>query len=181
MNNTTKKKRIFLSLPLSQNFQKTFQNWKKHFPSTADITFTKAENLHITLIPLWYEDDIEKVIKLISEFPYKPQPFNLKPLSYELKTFKKGKNMLWLLMEPHQQLLDFKKNLQQYLKKNLNIKVENRPYTPHITLAKSPNTIKELPEINIFPPQENFQKFQLLESHQGSDGSNYELLDEFNV
>lgn len=141
------KKRIFLAINLPQAIKEAISQQKKEieslFPEEVRpglLRWTKKDNIHITVLFLGNltEAEITKLELITKEAVNKKDLFSLqlKGLDYG-PPGKIPPRMIWLQLEPNQQLADMvqaikRKSLQTGLLKY----DDKRPFSPHITLAR---------------------------------------------
>ena len=70
------KQRIFVAIGISEDLKASIAKWQKQNAKLA-IRFIQPKNLHLTLIPPWYEDP-KKIIKQMQKFSSSVKPFSLK-------------------------------------------------------------------------------------------------------
>lgn len=128
--------RLFIALDLSRE-------WKDNIKSIQDeiknhskkYRLTNVENLHLTLHFLGEVEEETKDL-LIEELRTLSYPENLKLSIENLGYFKRrGSKLLWLGCKNTKELQKLYRNLKLILM-SLGIEVENRKYTPHITIAR---------------------------------------------
>lgn len=123
--------------------------------------FTPYENLHLTLCFL---GEVEAhSLTLLKEilFSLKASPFTL--TFNQLKLWRKSKgDILWLGIEENRSLEALQKELSYLLRMN-NFMLDDRPFIPHVTLARGPRG-KKLPAIEPLTVQS--EKITLMHSHQ---------------
>lgn len=61
--------RVFIGVKASKQLQKKVRGWRK-IHAGLPVRWIKEHNLHLTLVPPWYEDDIEKAKKKLHELPF---------------------------------------------------------------------------------------------------------------
>ena len=148
----------------------TFRNKNTELP----IRWSHIENLHITLVPPWYTDNIgEFTGKLLTRSL--PGAFTL-----ILDTVRFGPNpdrprLLWVTGMPSKEI----KTVKSVLEKNLTFKPKYQAFVPHITLGRFRPPIDR----NIsrqFPVDVDWHIFvdtiTLFESHLSPKGARYERI-----
>lgn len=171
-------KRIFIAMPISEKLQSEILDWEKSKPDLQKLTvrWLTGKNLHITLAPPWQENDIEGATKKL-QYAAK----NFKPFEIELVKVKFGPNennprLIWAEGMLCGELADFKEKLESVF----GVKKENRPYLPHLTLARfKPEyfegfAVKNLDE-KIFW-KEKVDSVAVMESKLSASGAEYEIL-----
>ncbi len=157
-----------MGIPVSNSLKEWISDWQQaHLPPFARSIV--AHNLHITLVPPWYEDDIKSVITALQTVEF--QSFHIHfdiivPLS-------SNRSMVWLQGSVPTELLV----LRQEITNALNIPIQKRPFKMHITLARSKKKIdssQQSVDVSMLVDQ-----FVLYESHLGPGGAEYEVLQSF--
>ncbi len=128
--------RLFLAFDLPdrvrEEIYRAFSPYMRMYPR---LKWVDPGNYHITLVfigevPAHYVDSIGEPLKLLGE-SFEPFTFSLNGWG----TFPPGKpdfNVLWVGIDFEKRLLDFHRRVMQ-----ITGKYENRPYSPHITVARS--------------------------------------------
>ncbi len=128
--------RLFLAFDLPDSVRdeisRAFAPYMKKYPA---IKWVPPGNYHITLVfigevPAHYVDSINEPLRALAT-SHKPFKFSLNGWG----TFPPGKpyfNVLWVGLNFDRELLDFHRKLMR-----ITGVYESRPYTPHITVARS--------------------------------------------
>lgn len=180
--------RIFIAINLPQEIKTKLGNYQS-FWQDLPAKWVKPENWHITLAFLGYLNDEEllKVCQITKEVAERHSPFliNLKKIVYGPPK-KMPPRMIWVEGEKSEELGKLQKDLENSLAGKINFETENRPYTPHITLARIRQwefrqiEPEERPEIN----EEIDLSFQVnsievMESKLKRGGAEYTILESF--
>jgi len=130
-------KRIFIAINLPEDVRKKLADFRKDCPDLP-VHWTKKENLHITLSFIGYIDDEEllKVIKQTKQAVEKCQSFTIDLKKIDLGPTGKSPRMIWAIGETNPILSELKNRIEKELSQNNFYQEENRPYYPHITLAR---------------------------------------------
>jgi len=173
-------RRIFIALPISETLQSEILAWEQAF-QRLPVRWLKDKNLHITLIPPWYEENVERMVKGIKEV--KGMNGRLE-LQFKRVTF--GPNphaprLIWAEGPTPPLLTQLKSNLEQAL----HFKPESRPFRLHLTLARfRPENFHSFP-INTLNENVSWhdtaQSFVLMESHLHLTGAEYEVIQEITL
>lgn len=149
--------RIFIAINLPEDIRKRLVSYQEQIEElftpyrtrsgTGPARWTKPENLHITLVFLGYLSDEEmvKVCEITREVASKNRSFfiHLNKICYAPPK-KMPPRMVWAegacpeLVEGKNidKLTKLRNNLENSLASDLRYKKENRPFSPHITLAR---------------------------------------------
>jgi 2'-5' RNA ligase len=177
------KKRVFIALPISKNLKIKIEKWRDEFIKLP-VRFIPAENLHITLVPPWYEENVKKVINKLED-PHFARKIKgrLLPLSIHLKKARLAPSssqprLIWLEGETPQALLELKKEIEKILNK----KPEKRNFLLHVTIARvKKEEEKRLKHIGFEKEidwKDSIESIALLESHLEKTGAVYKILKE---
>ena len=125
--------RLFLAIPLEESVRKMlYQIENEFFSYTEKGNFTLYENLHLTLVFLGETDRLAEVKQAMDSV--KAKKFLLH--TAKLGSFKKaGGDLYWIGILPSQELSSLHAQLCKQLWEK-NFLIENRKYSPHLTLAR---------------------------------------------
>ncbi len=141
--------RIFIAINLPEKIKKELSSFQERWPDLP-CRWTKKENLHITLSFLGYlrDDQLSEILKITKEVAQRHQPFSIKlnRICYDSlfdnqfskeRARKMPPRMVWVEVEKCAELENLQKDLESSLfSSNKELKIEKRPYTPHITLGR---------------------------------------------
>jgi len=130
-------KRIFIAINLPEDVKNKLADFRKDYPDLP-VHWTKKDNLHVTLSFIGYIDDEELlvVIKQVKRAVGKHQLFNIDLERISLGPTGKSPRMIWAIGAANPILSKLKNRIEQELAQNSFYQEENRPYYPHITLAR---------------------------------------------
>jgi len=179
------KKRIFVALTVSDNLIKEIGKWReKHH--NLPVNWVENKNLHITLIPPFYEDEVgienvkEKLVKFKNSVGEIDLSFNRVDFGPNLE----NPRLIWTTGETPQKIIGLKENLEKVLNEILR-RAQNdnhRQFLLHITMAsfRSDNfiglSIKKLDEKVLW--EGTVESLVLMESKLSEKGADYEILEE---
>lgn len=190
------KKRIFIAINLSEKVRKRLKEYqektkdlftRRSFSGGGPVRWTKIPSLHITLVFIGYVDNEQmlEACKIAREMAGKADPFfiNFKRISFG--PIGNAPRMIWLEMVANQELDDLKKKLEEALvSKDTGLqKVENRPFSPHITLARLKMEQWREAQINPAEVEQDFKvqfevsSIEVMESDLKFDGAEYATLE----
>lgn len=95
-------------------------------------SWTRRENLHLTLAFLGELDSPEGAIAAMEQVQAAPFPLEFAPSG---RFRRREGDILWLGIQPKEELMHLQKQLYHGLKAQ-GISLESRPYRPHLTLAR---------------------------------------------
>jgi len=176
------KRRVFIGIPISIQLSSIIYDFIKRdkvfLPSDARII--KPKNLHLTLVPPWYEEnldsfflDFEKKIKSMQIQPFKIQFTKISP-----GPVKTNPRLIWIEGKPTPELLNLKSFVEGIIEKR---DVEKREFIPHITIARfeGKNSCRFKEEKIKF--EETINSFCIFESRLSPKGANYKVLKKFTI
>lgn len=182
--------RIFIAINLPKEIKKELKSFQERWKELP-VKWVKEENLHLTLVFLGYVSDQEilEIFKITEKVAQEHQPFsiNLRKITYGPE--KKGiPRLIWVEGEKSKQLVELQEKLESSIFElpTKKLKLENRPFTPHITLGRirqwefrkiEPEERPEIDEeVNL---SFNVQSIELMESHLKRKGPDYFVLQSF--
>ncbi|WP_037985763.1 RNA 2',3'-cyclic phosphodiesterase [Thalassobacillus devorans] len=129
----------FVGVPISEEIREVLMEWQKKLKQLIQYkTWTNPEDFHITLKFLGAVDseNITDVLRMLKEDAQKyPDPFHLKTSDLKFFGQKQKPRVLFMEVEDHPSLKSLKEMVDTRLKA-ADFRKENRPYRPHITIAK---------------------------------------------
>jgi len=171
------KKRIFIAIPISHRLQEEILRWEKKYKKLP-VRWLLGKNIHITLIPPWYEDNIEAIIEKLKGI--KGKPFNLEFNRVSYGPNLKQPRLIWAEGKAPKKIIYLKNELEKIFPEH---KSDYNNWLMHITIARfepemfSYFPIKTLNEKVLW--RDNINSFVLMESHLSRSGADYEVLEEF--
>lgn len=162
-------KKLFFALWPSDETRKQINRINQSI-KTSDLKIVKQENLHITLVFLGHVDTeseflIRQRVKGVSVQPF-VQHFD------QLDFWRKPRILCLSTQQVHSQLLMLVDTLKRKAEQ-CGIKTEDRPYKPHITLARKAHKLIDIVALSIKWP---VQAFCLVESCSTPDGVHYQVI-----
>lgn len=175
------KRRIFTGVPCSFSLSCSISGWIKKNQSLLpeEARIIQAENWHLTLIPPWYEEDVDSLLLNLKRKikVVKLSPFEIVFERISLGPTKNNPRLVWLTGKTNPKLIFLKDALEKALGKA----GEERSFIPHITLAR----FKKEKNIKFFESRVRFRErvssFCVFESKLSSKGTNYEIIKLFNL
>ncbi|BCX14896.1 MAG: RNA 2',3'-cyclic phosphodiesterase [Patescibacteria group bacterium] len=173
------KKRIFVGIKISEKMLVFIKSWIKKNPwlYEQDFRLIKPENLHLTIIPPWYEENVDNVILKVED---RLKNSELKPFKITFDNISTGPNtknsrLIWIKGRPNPDIL----RIKSFLEKSLGFSSVSKKFVPHITIARF-REIKDIKELyNRVSIEENICSFSIFESRLSSKGSSYKLIKDF--
>jgi len=131
--------RTFLALPVPAHVREILANLSQPIRDPADrISWVKAENIHITLNFLGDTDPelIESQAEIFEALAAQTPVFRLGTTETGIFPHANNPRVLWVGSAPFDtSLAHFKKNLDREVRE-LGYGLDNRPFQPHITVAR---------------------------------------------
>lgn len=159
--------RLFFGLQLPAHWRQALANQAAALKKAGvKGTFTRPENYHLTLVFLGETQRVEEAKRALRQV--KGAPFPLRSAAPGCFS-KKGGDIWWLGVEPSPALMDLQHSLETHLRA-AGFPLEERPYRPHITLARRVKGPSELLGKVDLPPQEALIHQLTLFSSERVDG-----------
>ncbi len=173
-------KRLFIGIPAGRDLV-----WAADAFAAAHadlpVRWISGRNLHFTLVPPWYTENVNKVISELGRIPALPQAFEIKLDKVSLGPEPRAPRLIWAEGRAPQEAV----RLKAMLEKALRQRPENRPFDLHLTLARfhpedfarfRAKRLEERVEWGMIA-----ESFALYETHLSAAGAEYELLKEFRL
>jgi 2'-5' RNA ligase len=169
--------RIFIGLPIGENLQDKILKFEKKFKNLP-VRWILPHNLHITLVPPWYENDIEGIKEKLKSFDL-GKSFKISFYKVEYGPSKKFPRLIWAVGDTPKELLILHQNLFNIL----GPKPEKGDFKLHLTLARfNFNPKIKLPEIDESVYWEDeINEVVLFHSHLLKTGAEYEVIARFKM
>ncbi len=182
------RRRIFIAINLPKEIKSKLYDFRLRWPELP-IRWTKPENLHITLIFLGYlsDDELLEVINTTKQVCQRNKSFliNLNKVCYG-PSKKKNPRMIWVEGEKSKGLKKLRSDLENSLMEGVNYSLDERSFSPHITLGRIKMwefrqiPIEERPDVSediSFSFEVN--SVEVMESQLKRGGSEYSILESF--
>jgi 2'-5' RNA ligase len=165
--------RLFIALPLDQQFNKSLNRLRNKLSNFPHLKIVPKDNLHLTLIFLGniHEEEIpeikEKIENIVSNF------HSFKVKTSQLFSFK---DMIWIKFEDNHELSKLQNELKIALEE---YKLEKKTFAPHLTLARSHKKISKFeaqPLSLVLQPE----SVNLYASTLTEEGAEHAILSKFN-
>lgn len=167
------KKRIFVGIMTSPFFQQSVLSWKQN-QNDLPVRWIAPINLHLTLIPPWYESDVNPIKDALQNISF--QSFSLSFHSISIGPERQVR-LIWITGEDAPELSKLKTLLEKTLKR----KSEKRLFIPHITIARFTKETKNISIHDSIDWTENISAITLFESHLSPTGATYKTIGEFSL
>ena len=185
-----KRHRVFVAINLPGDVKKVLTRYQEKWPDLP-AKWTNKDNLHITLEFLGGLTDIEiaDVCRVVGEVAENHNSFSidLNKILYGPPK-KMPPRMVWVQGEKSEELINLKKELQEFLLEAVRFRPDGKGFSPHINLAR----IKEW-EFKKIEPEErpeiekdismNFKvtSIDVMESKLKREGPQYVILEKANL
>lgn len=174
------KRRIFVAVPVSEKLQNEILAWEGG-SRDLPVRWLAGKNLHVTLVPPWYEDNIERAKALIGGALGKFKPFEIIFERVAYGPDPRSPRLIWAEGRVPQGLAALHGGLANALGATLGFEPEARPFRLHLTLARfRPEDFRAFPAKELDEKvrwQETVNSITLMESHLSSAGADYEVLE----
>lgn len=167
------KKRIFVGIMTSPTFGQSVLTWKQDY-NDLPVRWIAPTNLHLTLIPPWYESDIGAIQDALHHVSF--PPFSLSFHSISVGPERQAR-LIWITGEDAPELSKLKTLLEKTLKR----KSEKRLFIPHITIARFRKETRRISIHDSIDWSENVSAITLFESHLSPSGATYTPISEFSL
>jgi 2'-5' RNA ligase len=162
--------RVFIGIKVSKNLREEILKWQK-VNENLPVRFIKSKNLHITLVPPWHENNINRLVKYLKKFRTDIIPFDI-----SLDKISQGPEfrprVIWAEGKTPRELSHLSKELNKYLKRPK----QNRPFKTHITIARFKKDAS-IPDINTAVDWKmQIEEITLYESVLSPRGADYEII-----
>jgi 2'-5' RNA ligase len=172
-------KRLFIALPVVGQLGQEAKNWQdNHFG--WPVRWLANEDLHITVISPWLEDDLDLLISKLDKFVSTPR--DSVTLNFEKVVWGPNRispRLIWAEGKSPVALLELKNRLEQAL-----ARPDHRFYRLHLTRARfkledfGPAGLPQLADLVDW--NQEIKSFSLFESEIGPDGPKYRKIKDFN-
>lgn len=172
-----KKRRLFVAVPISKRLQDEIVEWEQQWQKLP-VRWLAGKNLHITLVPPWYEKDVENVKRQLTRASLVTRRSTC-VMKFDRVTYgpdPRHPRLIWAQGQAPQALVQLKERIEAALQ----VKPERRAFRLHLTIARfRPETFssfstKTLNEKVIW--RDTVLSFVLMESHLSRGGADYEVL-----
>ncbi len=174
-------KRIFIGITVDRLLYPKIESLKQKLLEIS-LRWIRNKNLHITLIPPWYEDEkgIEKRITDIKKGIAGIKKFEISFNKVRLSPNRRIPRLIWAEGEADERIILLVKKLEGIIGK----KPENRGFKLHLTLArfrKTPGSpsVKSIKKAIAW--KQSVNSLCLLESRLSSKGADYLLIREIKI
>ena len=159
--------RLFVAVSLSDEVRKTLAKTQEYLQRHGVRgRYVPAENLHMTLAFIGEVPEAEPVLEAIDAVPFEAFPITLDGVGVF------GNGMLWAGIRPSEPLEQLVKRLRRGLAE-AEIPFDRQGFRPHITLIRSFETEKGLPEIRVPGSTMTVDRMTLFRSDRGKNGMIY--------
>jgi len=178
------KKRIFISLNVSENIKDKIVKVQKQFIDFDGVKWESRKKLHITLHFLGYLADyeIERVRNLLAKIRF--EIFKTELSDYDFFPSEKMPRVVVFNIDSNNKIEDLQKMIGEKLSKYIFFKPEKRKYKAHLTFGRI-NKISEN-QINLIKERKVFgfwkiTEINLMQSILKRTGSEYKVLEKYKL
>lgn len=170
-------RRLFVGIPASGELRRSVLEWHGEF-HFLPVRRTPQENLHITLVPPFYESDYRKIAEKLKIAAGAARGFVFRFGQVVYGPDPKVPRLIWAEGETPEELAA----LRRAIFTGLGLRPDRRPFALHMTIARfPPENFEDFPIKDLRDKVswlEQVKKFALFESVLAPDGTHYEILDE---
>ena len=173
--------RVFIAVGITEKLQAEILEWEKDW-QVLPVRWQSGKNLHITLIPPWYESDVDAVMRLLKNSSGRLAPFEIEFSRVRFGPHPETPWLIWAEGEPTKEILALKQMVE---KATGHKNTFPEPWKMHITIAKFKEEalhlfpIKKLDQAVSWKQEVNH--VHLMESHEDASGTDYTLLEEVSI
>ena len=134
--------RLFTAIDLPADVLVRLERLLTALRPEALIKWSPLDNLHVTIkfIGEWPESRLEELHEVLSTLaPREPFAIELKQLGWFPN--ERSPRVLWVGIQGGNPLLEFVQETEERLQRTLGIKKEDRPFAPHLTIARIKNPV----------------------------------------
>lgn len=138
------------------------------------IRWMPQENLHITLLAPWYEENVSEAVKILRKTAWNTSSFSVR---FDQICFmpESSAKFIWAKGDTAQDLLDLRGEIAQTLKRDM----EKRQFALHATIARLQKQAAVTPITEVIDWEVEVNSFSLIKSQLFSTGAKYEILETF--
>ena len=160
--------RLFIAINFNENMKYALLKMQNELKkSGVKGSFTREENLHMTMVFIGENDDPGKIEKIMWNVSFKAFPIRI-------SGFRRFKDMIFANVEDNPDLKDYVKRLRLALSEN-NIDYDRKSFMPHITLVRrvsGTSMLEKQTEKSIVETMK-VNRISLMKSEQGKYGMIY--------
>jgi RNA 2',3'-cyclic 3'-phosphodiesterase len=166
------KRRVYVAITLPTHLQEEILAFQKRY--TLPVRWIAGKNLHITLVPPWYCENLDEVKEQLQRLA-KHRPFDIALNTVTYGPSYSRPRVIWTTGPTTKDILSLQEHVESVLGAH-----HERQFRLHVTLARfNPERFRPTQKINE-PVSWRFtvDSVVLMESHLSSQGSDYEILHE---
>lgn len=170
------KRRLFIGIKVGQDLESQVVKWRSRHKNKLNIRWTKQKNLHMTLVPPWCGENINRLIKKINNLKLKIKPFEVYFERIEFGPGSKRPRLIWAVGKKPKEI-DY---LEKYLAELFRKKPQRESDFIHLTLARfNPGDFRKFSVKKIEDKinwRDKVDSICLFESKLSKHGSDYRVL-----
>lgn len=176
-----KKKRLFIGVMLKKIEQEFFSSCiQKVF--VQDARYIEPQSYHVTLIPPFYDTDLEGIVSRLAPVASLFHPFDLTFSLLSSGPSKKNPRLVWAQADSSKVFSQMKEKIKEALSSQVDFSQDKkqREVIPHVTLLRFSRNVQSRPvvEDNLFYKLQ-VREFHLIESVLTQFGAHYHTLQTF--
>jgi 2'-5' RNA ligase len=123
--------RLFIGIKVSPKIEELAQSWQEN-KQDWPVRWLKPANLHLTLVPPFYQDSVEAVAGRLAQIEKPAWPVRLPFYEISYGPRPGGERLIWATARASPEL----ENLKIEMERKLDLKSERRNFLVHLTLAR---------------------------------------------
>lgn len=169
-------RRVFVGIKICEKLQEEILRWEEPWQQKLPVRWLASQNLHITLIPPWYEESLEPIKKTLRTIVGKVHPCQIRFEQISFGPDLKHPRLIWAAGQTPLEILKLKKLLEEILNQTSG----KREFDLHLTLARfQPKNFASLPIKSLNEKvdwQQTVDSVSLFEAHLFPTGAEYETI-----
>ena len=126
-------RRLYLAIDIPKYLQKTIMDWENPWKEKIPANWLTGENLHITLLPPWEEENVENILERFTNLSLSIKPFKIHFTDITYGAHPDTPKVIWVKGETPKEIGELKNKLLKHFPES---KEKQSIFIPHITLAR---------------------------------------------
>ena len=171
-------RRVFVGIPLSDELRIEISSWRRPY-KRLPVRWIDERNLHVTLVPPWYEGNIAGATMKLERLHGRVPPFDISFEAVSWGPDPRRPRLIWATGSAPPELVALKRRVDELYPERAEL---GRPFTLHTTLARVREEEGRSMPRQAFPAPRGWnmtvQSVVLYESKLLRGGAEYEILSE---
>ena len=125
-------RRVFVGIPLSDELRIEISSWRRPY-ECLPVRWIDERNLHITLVPPWYEGNIAGATMKLERLRGAIRPFDISFEAVSWGPDPRRPRLVWATGSTPPELISLKRRVDELYPEHVEL---GRPFTLHATLAR---------------------------------------------